>query len=214
VKREKEKKEKERLQNGARRVVEMKPVTQGQSLRKLFGRLYLLGLTSRKPLAPILGQSKFTAAPAKWIATISCALCISGGLFAILTINASLAAEQLPSASSQLPADSQELSLNGDSAIGQEIFEECRDCHSVQAGKYKTFGPNLYQIVGRKAGTAAQHIYSPALANAGFVWSAERLDSWLRDPQGFLPGSKMDSIMESEQARADVIAYLIAAGKR
>ena len=34
------------------------------------------------------------------------------------------------------------------------------------------------------------------------------------DPQEFLPGTEMEIILESEQARADVIAYLIAAGNR
>ena len=131
------------------------------------------------------------------------------GLF-LLAIIALLAAGQL------LPAraDDPNTNLVGDISEGQKIFEECRDCHSEQAGKYRTFGPNLYRILGRKAGTAAQHDYSPALAIAGFVWSEERLDRWLKDPQGFLPGSKMDIAIESEQARADVIAYLIAAGKR
>ena len=173
-----------------------------------------MGFTSGVPPAPRARREEFTSPPPKRIAVLSPALCISGVLFAFLAITAPLAAEQLSSASPPPPTDGRKQTLVGDSATGQKIFEECRDCHSVQAGKYRTFGPNLYQIVGRKAGTAARHVYSPALANAGFVWSADRLDGWLRDPQGFLPGSKMDFAMESEQARADVIAYLIAAGKR
>ena len=200
----------------------MKPITQGQPLRKLFESLFLLGFTSGVPLVSMAGREESAGAPAKRpakrpaqrSAAIAPALRISGGLFAFLAVIVPLAAEQLSSASSQPRADGRTQTLVGDSATGQKIFEKCRDCHSVQAGKYKTFGPNLYQIVGRQAGTAARHVYSPALANAGFVWSAQRLDSWLRDPKGFLPGSKMDLVMESAQARADVIAYLIAAGKR
>ena len=58
----------------------------------------------------------------------------------------------------------------GNSSKGRKVFKECRNCHSVKAGKYGTFGPNLYQIVGREAGTAAEHDYSPALKHAGFIW--------------------------------------------
>ena len=102
----------------------------------------------------------------------------------------------------------------GDSSKGRKIFKECRNCHSVRAGKYDTFGPNLYRVVGREAGTAAEHEYSPALINAGFVWTVERLDRWLAEPEKFLPGAEMEFTLDSAQDRADVIAYLIAAGKR
>ena len=44
------------------------------------------------------------------------------------------------------------------------------------ARKSSTFGPNLYQVVGRIAGMAADHDYSPALAGAGFAWTPELLD--------------------------------------
>ncbi|MDA0231071.1 MAG: c-type cytochrome [Proteobacteria bacterium] len=102
----------------------------------------------------------------------------------------------------------------GDSSAGRKVFKQCRNCHSVRQGKFGTFGPNLFQVVGRMAGTAPEHKYSPALAGAGFAWTPERLDRWLTDPQEFLPGAKMKYVLESAVARADVIAYLIAAGKR
>ena len=102
----------------------------------------------------------------------------------------------------------------GNASAGRKIFKQCRNCHSLRAGKYDTFGPNLYQLVGRQAGIAPEYDYTPALAAAGFVWTPERIDRWLADPLAFVPGSEMDFQLESAQARADVIAYLIAAGKR
>ena len=69
-------------------------------------------------------------------------------------------------------------------------------------------------MVGRIAGTAEGHDFSPELASAGFAWTPELLDRWLADPQIFLPGTEMEFLLESAQERADVIAYLIAAGKR
>ncbi|MBT3170186.1 MAG: c-type cytochrome [Rhodospirillaceae bacterium] len=102
----------------------------------------------------------------------------------------------------------------GNSSNGRKIFKECRNCHSARADKYGTFGPNLYRVIGREAGTAAEHNYSPALKNAGFVWTVERLDRWLAGPEKYLPGAQMEFFLDSAEARADVIAYLIAAGKR
>ena len=117
-------------------------------------------------------------------------------------------------ASGQFLPGSSPARAEGDSSAGRKIFKQCRNCHSVRAGKFGTFGPNLYQVVGRIAGTAPEHDYSPVLKYAGFAWTPERLDRWLADPQAFLPGAEMEFLLESAQARADVIAYLIAAGKR
>ena len=102
----------------------------------------------------------------------------------------------------------------GNASTGRKVFKECRNCHSVKEGKHGTFGPNLYQVVGREAGGAAEFDYSPALKNSGVIWTVETLDRWLADPQAFLPDTEMEYILESAKDRADVIAYLIAAGKR
>ena len=53
-------------------------------------------------------------------------------------------------------------------------------------GKFGTFGPNLYQVVGRMAGTAPEYTYSPSLAGAGLACTTEPLDHWLTNPQVFL----------------------------
>ena len=103
---------------------------------------------------------------------------------------------------------------DGSASAGRKVFKECRSCHSVQEGKYDTFGPNLYQVVGREAGSAPEYNYSPVLKNSDIVWTVVTLDRWLADPQAFLTGSEMEYILESAKDRADVIAYLIAAGRR
>jgi len=101
-----------------------------------------------------------------------------------------------------------------DSSAGRKIFKQCRNCHSVRQGKFGTFGPNLYQLVGRMASTAPEYTYSPSPAGAGFAWTAERLDHWLTDSQAFLQSAKMKYFLESADVRANLIAYLSAAGKR
>jgi cytochrome c2 len=102
----------------------------------------------------------------------------------------------------------------GDASAGRKVFKQCRNCHSVKAGKYGTFGPNLYQVVGREAGTAPEHSYSSALKNSGIIWTVDTLDRWLADPQALVPGAGMEFHLESAQERANVIAYLVAASKR
>ena len=37
---------------------------------------------------------------------------------------------------------------------GKKVFNKCKACHSLKAGKHK-IGPSLHQVIGRKAGTAA-----------------------------------------------------------
>jgi hypothetical protein len=65
-------------------------------------------------------------------------------------------------------------------------------------------------VFGRKAGTAEGfHRYSDALKSADLVWNEDTLNTFLADPQAFLPGNRMTFPgLADAQARADVITYL------
>ena len=63
-------------------------------------------------------------------------------------------------------------------------------------------------VVGRKAGSLPDYIYSKALKGAGFVWNDDTLDRWLTNPQAFVPGQKMNFKVTKPEDRADIIAYL------
>ena len=53
-------------------------------------------------------------------------------------------------------------------------------------------GPSLAGVWNRKAGTAKGFVrYSSALKLSGVVWTEETLDTWLKNPQEFIPGTKM-----------------------
>ena len=98
---------------------------------------------------------------------------------------------------------------------GRKVFKVCKNCHSAKEGKTGTFGPNLYQVVGRVAGAVPGYPYSDSFANAEFAWTPERIDESLADPDGVYPDTKMAFKGLPDAAdRADVIAYLIAAGER
>lgn len=103
-------------------------------------------------------------------------------------------------------------SAQGDAAHGKSVFEsQCTACHSLTANRV---GPKLGGVVGRKAGTAAQFQYSPALKASSIVWSQPTLDQWLTSPQSLIPGQRMNITVSDAKRRADIIAYLMSAGAK
>jgi cytochrome c len=97
----------------------------------------------------------------------------------------------------------------GDPKRGAATFaQECAVCHSTQEGKNK-LGPSLFAVVGRKAGSIADYIYSAPMKRSDFVWSPDKIDAYIADPQQVVPGDKMKYHgLAGEKDRADVIAYL------
>ena len=95
-----------------------------------------------------------------------------------------------------------------DAAAGQTIFNRCKICHSVDAGK-NMVGPSLHGLFGRKAGTADNFAYSEAMKNSGIVWDDDTLTKYLHDPKAFVPGDKMafPGIKDDSQL-GDLLAYL------
>jgi cytochrome c len=97
----------------------------------------------------------------------------------------------------------------GDPEAGAEVFRTCAACHTLEPGAHRT-GPSLAGVFGRKAGTAEGfNRYSDALRSADLVWNEDALNTFLADPQAFLPGNRMTFPgIADAQGRADVIAYL------
>jgi len=94
---------------------------------------------------------------------------------------------------------------------GARVFQACAACHSTSPGVQMT-GPSLASIWSHKAGTVAGFDrYSKAMKEADVVWNEATLNTWLRDPQAFIPGTSMTFPgLPDNDARADVIAYLRA----
>jgi cytochrome c len=93
----------------------------------------------------------------------------------------------------------------GDAARGEQLYEGCQDCHSLDKND---FGPRHRGVFGRKAGSLPDYAYSDALKHANFVWDEQTLDRWLANPQAFVPGAKMFYHLDKAQDRADVIEFL------
>jgi cytochrome c len=81
----------------------------------------------------------------------------------------------------------------------------------VGPGAHSNFGPQLNGILGRRAGSAPDFAYSPAMKKAGFVWNEKSLAAFLRDPDEVVPGNKMRFWgLGSERQIADLLAFLRA----
>lgn len=97
-----------------------------------------------------------------------------------------------------------------DLANGKRVFAQCRSCHTVVSGGPNLIGPNLHGLFGRRIGSRPDYTYSQAARGAGFQWEPARLEQWLTDPRGFLPGTKMTFPgVKDPDDRRDVIAYLM-----
>ena len=97
-----------------------------------------------------------------------------------------------------------------DVAHGQTVFKQCAVCHNFKAGAGPKIGPNLWGVVGRKAGTAPGFDgYSDAMRHSGIVWDAKTLNVFLENPMKAVPGTAMGYAgVKDPKERADLIAWL------
>ncbi len=105
------------------------------------------------------------------------------------------------------PSLAQNLS-SADADKGQRAAKKCASCHTFDSGGPSRAGPNLYGIVGRKAGAVSGYAYSSALAEKG-QWGFAELDAFIANPKAYVPGTKMAFAgIKSPTQRADLILYL------
>ena len=101
---------------------------------------------------------------------------------------------------------------DADLTKGEVLSLACVVCHTLGAGERHLVGPNLHGVFGRAAGTAASFEYSAALREAAIVWTPDELDTWLAEPEGFVPGNNMVFAgYRSASDRTDLLAYLLHA---
>ncbi|MCP4616507.1 MAG: nitrite reductase, copper-containing [Bradyrhizobium sp.] len=103
--------------------------------------------------------------------------------------------------------------MTGDAAAGRQVFQKCRACHSLDAGK-NGVGPSLANVVGEKAATVPGYNFSPAMKASNLTWDAATLDAYLTDPQKVVPGNKMPFPgLKTDRERSAVIALLSETSK-
>lgn len=110
----------------------------------------------------------------------------------------------------------------GDIATGEKLFRNCLACHRLQGDDGATIrkggraGPNLFEVIGRLAGSAPNYEYSDglqALHKSGQVWSKESLTAFVVNPNEFLsvqlgPGHTSKMPFALPNGAADIAEYL------
>ncbi len=97
----------------------------------------------------------------------------------------------------------------GDVAHGENVFKKCSACHMIQADGKNMIGPNLWGVIGRKAGSISDYSYSKALVAYAKDWSFEEMNGFLIKPQKHVKGTKMAFAgLRKEKDRASVILFL------
>ncbi len=105
------------------------------------------------------------------------------------------------------------LSQSTEDASGQQAFNNaCRTCHMAKEGDNR-LGPNLFKVIGRKAGSLPDYNYSSAMKEADFVWDEEKLDRFIASPDEVVAGNNMKPYggLASKEDRAKIIAFLAQA---
>jgi len=99
----------------------------------------------------------------------------------------------------------------GDAAKGRSAFvRQCALCHTVEQGGPNRFGPNLFGVLHRKAGTVMGFNYSRAFkAAASWDWNEDLVAGWIGAPGVMVPGTAMGVFQGVAQSdRDDIVAYL------
>ena len=91
-------------------------------------------------------------------------------------------------------------------------FEPCQACHALSRDAGQKPGPQLVGLVGRPVAGDPAFDYSPALRAArdkGDLWTRERLETFLSDPEAMYPGQWMGSPpLRDARQRADLLCVL------
>jgi cytochrome c len=92
---------------------------------------------------------------------------------------------------------------------GRRAYMKCLPCHSVEKGGPHVVGPNLYGIIGRKAGSVPDYKYSGPFRAVDLTWDRLNLDLYLTDPARFVGANWMPFTgLKRPEDRQAVICHL------
>lgn len=96
------------------------------------------------------------------------------------------------------------------SAGAAQFVKSCGTCHAAAKNAGPRQGPNLWKVVGRKAGTQKGFNYSPGFkaGSAGIIWDEANIDRWITNPQAMIPGVVMMYKQADPDKRKIIIEYL------
>src|SRR5438270_720942 len=72
------------------------------------------------------------------------------------------------------------------------FVRQCALCHTIDKGGPNRFGPNLFGIIDRRAGSVTGFHYSAAFKDAAsWDWNVDTLRGWISAPKQMVPQSSM-----------------------
>jgi len=92
---------------------------------------------------------------------------------------------------------------------GRQIFNNhCVACHVLKQGE-RGFGPSLFGVLNRPAGSLSGFTYSDALKKSGLVWNEDNLQKWIANNAALVPNTLMPHVSISDPAeQIYVVAFL------
>lgn len=98
-------------------------------------------------------------------------------------------------------------------AAGEKAYAKCQSCHTIDAGGANGIGPNLAGVMGGSVASKGGFAYSAELKAVGGQWDWDKMDAWLKNPKGYVPGTKMSFAgLGKVEERAAIAAYLNSKG--
>ena len=118
--------------------------------------------------------------------------------------------ESLANYTPVLSTDFKELLNKADAAEGEEFFmRKCSSCHDNVKSDVHGKGPNLWNVFGRKAGTAEGFEYSQAMRQSGHIWNYATLNYYLTRTDRAVPGRIMNFRgIRKDAYRARLLVFL------
>ncbi|RVT99173.1 cytochrome c family protein [Rhodovarius crocodyli] len=103
----------------------------------------------------------------------------------------------------------------GDVEAGRRVFAQCRACHLIDNSARNGVGPNLYGIMGRRAGQREGFRYSANMqerAAAGLTWDDATLRAYVANPKAVVPqGSMTFAGLRNPEQINNLMAFLAEA---
>lgn len=105
--------------------------------------------------------------------------------------------------------DVEALIAAADPEAGQSVSRKCASCHTFDEGGANRVGPNMWGVVGAPVASHEGFNYSSAMQEFGGEWTYDRLWTYLHDPRGVVPGTKMAFAgIKNDEDLANLLAWM------